>query len=252
MTTDGRTALQQAYVLHRKPYRDTSLLVEAFSHEWGRLGLVARGARGRRSSLQALLQPFQPLLLSWSGRGELHTLTAAEATGSVQRLSGTAVISGFYLNELLMRLLPRDDPHPGLYSSYCTTLEQLQRETGSEWALRLFERDLLQELGYGLQLTHDSMDGLPLVAEQQYCYHHEYGPQLEVGGGADCLAVSGATLLALHSGEPQGEQCRREAKRLMRSILHRYLGSRPLASRELFQARYTYTNRNKPTVDDEE
>jgi DNA repair protein RecO (recombination protein O) len=162
------------------------------------------------------------------------------------------VISGFYLNELLMRLLPRDDPHSALYASYCATLEKLKHEADSEWALRLFERDLLQELGYGLQLTHDSVTGHPLAGEMKYCYHHEYGPQSASEAGSDCLAVSGATLLALHSGELQGEQCRREAKRLMRSILHHYLGPRPLASRELFQARYTYTNPKKTTLDDEE
>lgn len=253
MSTDGRISLQQAYVLHRKPYRDTSLLLEAFSLEYGRIGLVARGARSRSSSLQALLQPFQPLLLSWSGRGELHTLTAAEADGTVMRPNGDALINGFYVNELLMRLLPRDDPHPELYVSYCRTLSRLSHGDDQEWNLRLFERDLLQELGYGLELTHESGSAHPLRPEGRYCYHAEHGPQAAEDEVSDCLAMSGATLLALASGEPGGEQCRREAKRLMRAILGHYLGPRPLASRALFQARHAYTKKSsEPTVDDEE
>lgn len=247
MITDGRVALQQAYILHRKPYRDTSLLIEAFSPDYGRIGLVARGARGKRSNLQALLQPFQPLLLSWSGRGELHTMTSAEAAGPALSLVGDALISGFYINELLTRLLPRDDPHSGLYHSYRRALEQLRNSVDNEWALRLFERDLLQELGYGLQMTHDSASGQPLEAEVLYCYHIEQGPQSVGTPGPDCLAVHGATLLALQAGEARDKQCRRESKRLMRTILQRYLGQRPLASRELFKARYAYTKRDKTT-----
>ncbi|HEY9147624.1 MAG TPA: DNA repair protein RecO [Gammaproteobacteria bacterium] len=252
MSTDGRTLLQPAYVLHRKPYRDTSLLLEAFSPEYGRIGLVARGARSRRSTLQALLQPFQPLLLSWSGRGELHTLTAAEADGTATKPHGDALINGFYVNELLMRLLPRDDPHPGLYASYRQALSRLSQGDDHEWSLRLFERDLLQELGYGLQLTHEGGSAHPLQPERHYCYHAEYGPQAALDESPDCLAVSGATLLALATGEPAGESCRREAKRLMRVILGHYLGPRPLASRALFQARHAYSKRTEPTVDDEE
>lgn len=250
MSTDGRVALQQAYILHRKPYRDTSLLIEAFCPDHGRIGLVARGARGKRSRLQALLQPFQPLLLSWSGRGELHTLTSAEAEGRALSLAGDALISGFYINELLMRLLARDDPHPGLYHSYCRTLGELHAGADSEWALRLFERDLLQELGYGLQLTHDCVSTQPLEEDVRYCYHIEHGPQRTDADRADCLAVHGATLLALHSGEIRGKQCRREAKQLMRTILQSYLGPRPLASRELFKARYAYTKRDNKTSND--
>lgn len=252
MSTEGRITLQQAYVLHRKPYRDTSLLVEALTPDFGRIGLVARGARSRRSVLQALLQPFQPLLLSWSGRGELHTLTSAEAAQRALGLGGDTLISGFYLNELVMRLVPRDDPHPGLFVSYCRTLKQLGSAEQSAWPLRLFERDLLQELGYGLQLTHDSGSSQPLFPGERYCYHPEYGPLPAVSNTPDCLAVHGETLLALATGEQPDVQYCREAKRLMRVILQVYLGPRPLASRELFKARNTYTKRKKPTVDDEE
>lgn len=252
MSTDGRIVLQPAYVLHRKPYRDTSLLIEAFVRDFGRIGLISRGGRRGRSSLQAVLQPFQPLLLSWSGRGELHTLTATETDGTALALQGDALISGFYLNELAMRLLPRDDPHPVLYSSYCKALEQLKNGLEEEWTLRLFERDLLQELGYGLQLSHDANTGQALMPEQRYCYHPEYGPQLIGSANLDCLAVQGATLLALDSGQQPEALCRREAKRLMRTILQRYLGPRPLASRELFKARYAYTRQVPMTNDHDE
>lgn len=252
MSTDARIALQPAYLLHRKPYRDTSMLVEAFTRDYGRIGLVARGARSKRSSSQALLQPFQPLLLSWSGRGELQSLTSVEPDGAPLGLTGDAVLSGFYLNEILMRLLHRHDPHTDLYACYTNTLKQLGAGVHHEWVLRLFERDLLQELGYGLQLTHDADTDEPLEPAVQYCYHQELGPRRMAGGEHYCLAAHGETLLALSTGQDAGERCRREAKRLMRAILQPYLGSRPLASRELFKARYATARQHKPFSDDEE
>jgi DNA repair protein RecO (recombination protein O) len=238
MSSDGRIALQPAFLLHRKPYRDTSLLLEAFSAEHGRLGLVARGARGRRGGMQGLLQPLQALLLSWSGRGELMTLTCAEPQGAPLALRGGAVISGFYLNELLMRLLPRHDPHPELYQRYVSTLQRLAAFGADEWALRLFERDLLQELGYGLLLTHEGGSGEMVEPAARYCYHPEFGPQRMGHDDEPCLLIHGATLLTLEQGEEGDSRTRGEAKRLMRMILSRYLGSRPLASRELFRQRY--------------
>ncbi len=242
MSSNGRVALQPSVLLHRKPYRDTSLLIEAFSAEHGRLGLVARGARTRRRSLQGVLQPFMPLLLSWSGKGELMTLTGAESHGPLPALRGDAVISGFYLNELLMRLLPRHDPHPQLYQRYLTTLHRLTLPGAEEWTLRQFERDLLQELGYGLLLTHEGGSGEMVEPTAIYCYHPEFGPRRMEQGDGHCLSVHGATLLALAQGtEVDDALTTGEAKRLMRMILSQYLGSRPLASRELFRQRYKGT-----------
>ncbi len=238
MSSNGRIALQPALLLHRKPYRDTSLLLEAFSAQYGRFGLVARGARTRRGALQGLLQPFMPLLLSWSGRGELMTLTGAESHGPPLALQGDAVISGFYLNELLMRLLPRQDPQPHLYQCYLATLHRLALPGTDEWTLRLFERDLLQELGYGLLLTHEGGSGEMVESSALYCYHPEFGPQRQEHGTERCLSVHGATLRALAQGEGADSRARSEAKRLMRMILSQYLGSKPLASRELFRQRY--------------
>jgi len=245
MSSDGRVALQPAFLLHRKPYRDTSLLIEAFSAEHGRLGLVARGARSRRGAMQALLQPFQALLLSWSGRGELATLTGAEAQGTPLAIGGDVVLSGFYLNELLMRLLPRHDPHPQLFLRYAATLQTLAARGQDEWALRLFERDLLQELGYGLLLTHEGGSGEMVAAQQRYCYLPEFGPRRMEYDAEECLSVHGATLLALERGDDADSRAQAEAKRLMRMILSRYLGPRPLASRELFRQRYGQAKRDQ-------
>jgi DNA repair protein RecO (recombination protein O) len=250
MSSERRVALQPAYILHRKPYRDTSLLLEVFSRNHGRIGLVARGAQGKRSTLKALLQPFQPLLLSWSGRGELQTLTGAEADGIAQIPGGEALLSGFYLNEILMRLLHRHDPHDELYDRYQQTLGKLSEGMEYDWALRLFERDLLQELGYGLQLTH-TIEGEPLEATRCYCYNPERGPIPAQDDQADCLTVYGATLLAIDSGENGGVECRREAKHLMRTVLQPYLGNRPLASRELFRAQYGQNKAQNSETDEE-
>jgi len=252
MSSEGRINLQPAFLLHRKPYRDTSLLIEAFSETHGRLGLVARGARSRRGGQAGLLQPFQPLLLSWSGRGELQTLIGAESQQPSLSLHGDSLISGFYLNELLMRLLPRHDPHPTLYHRYAQTLLQLAHAGMDEWLLRLFERDLLQELGYGLLLTHEGGSGEMVQADVRYCYHPEFGPQRQFAADEPCLRVHGATLLCLAQGGQADSRSRSEAKRLMRGVLSGYLGNRPLASRELFRQRYGGGQAAQPSNQDEE
>jgi DNA repair protein RecO (recombination protein O) len=235
MSSEQRVQLQPAYLLHRKPFRDSSMLLEVFTPDHGRVGLVARGARGSRSKLKGVLQPYQLLLISWSGRGELPTLTTAECQDGGVFLQGDALISGFYLNELLLRLLARHDPHPHLFHRYQVALQGLIANAGVEWALRLFERDLLQELGYGLLLTHEGGDGKEVEADARYCYHHESGPQRVYAERHGVLSVRGATLLALAQGECQDAPLRRESKLLMREVLGRYLGPRPLASRELFR-----------------
>ncbi|GAB6041630.1 DNA repair protein RecO [Endothiovibrio diazotrophicus] len=232
-----RVALQPGYVLHHRPYRDTSLLLEVFSREFGRVGLVARGARSGRSRLAALLQPFRPLLLSWSAKGELGTLTAAEADGVVAAPEGAALISGFYLNELLIRLVGRNDPMERLYGQYTLALHRLALGEG-EAALRLFEAELLQEVGYGLILDHDGV-GEPIVAERRYCYSLESGP-VAVEAVSDDLPgprLHGATLTGLANGELDTRGLT-EAKRLMRVALAPHLGDRPLKSRELFLSMY--------------
>ena len=230
-----RITLQSAYVLHTRPYRDTSLLVEIFSHDYGRLGLVARGVRTGKSRFANLLQPFTPLLLSWSGQGELATLTAAEAAGVAPRLNGELMLSGFYLNELLMRLLQRGDAHPVLFETYITSLASLAEQTEQEPILRIFEHRLLQEIGYGLILDHDVISGKVIDPVARYHYLPEQGPVCSTGQEQDGILIRGRTLLAIGKDDYSDAEVRQEAKRLMRAALAVHLGDRPLKSRELFQ-----------------
>lgn len=226
--------LQPGYLLHQRDYRDTSLLLEVFTREHGRLGLVARGARAPKSRMRGLLQPFQPLLLSWGGRGELGTLTAVEAAGPAQRLSGTALYSGFYLSELLMRLLQRHDPHPELFAAYAEALQGLQHE--AQRPLRLFEKHLLDALGYGLLLDHEADSGEPVSAEAEYVYALESGPQRCSPAAVCGLRLSGRSLLSLAAEELADAQSLADSKRLLRAALDLYLGGRELKTREVFAA----------------
>lgn len=227
----NRINLQPACILHRVPYRNTSALIEAFTEEHGRVGLVARGVFGRKSRWQGLLQPFIPLLISWQGRGELYTLTDAEPNGRSLILPGREVLSAFYMNELLMRLTQRMDAHPGLYGLYMHSLERL-REEEAEQVLRVFERELLQELGYGLNLTHEAESGAPVQSGRRYRFIVERGP-VPAEVTEEGALVEGATLLALATGALPNADTRREAKRLMRDVLAFYLGDKPLKTRSL-------------------
>ena len=230
-----RVTLQSAYVLHTRPYRDTSLLVEIFSHDYGRLGLVARGVRTNKSRYANLLQPFTPLLLSWSGQGELATLSGVEAAGVPPRLNGEMLLSGFYLNELLMRLLQRGDAHPVLFETYITSLASLADQAEQEPILRTFEHRLLREIGYGLILDHDVMSGEAIDPAARYHYLPERGPIFSTGQEEDGIIIQGRTLMAIADDDYSNSEIRQEAKRLMRAALAVHLGERPLKSRELFQ-----------------
>jgi len=232
----SRIELEPGFVLHRRPYRETSLLVEAFTHEHGRVGLVARGARRRRSSLRDAGVPFRPLLLSWSAGGDLGTLTHAEARGPARGLGGRALASGFYLNELLLRLLARHDPHPELFAAYALALEQIGGDSAGggdpQPALRVFEKRLLDAVGYGLVLDRAVDTGAAVRPEQRYTYRPLHGPVARAGH-AEGVPVSGRTLLALAREELVEADVLREAKRLMRRVLDEQLGGRPLRSREM-------------------
>ncbi len=230
-----RISLQSAYVLHTRPYRDTSLLVEIFTHDFGRIGLVARGVRTSKSRYASLLQPFTPLLISWSGQGELPTLSGTEVAGVAPKLKGDLLLSGFYLNELLMRLLQRGDAHPRLFETYITALASLAETEEQESILRQFEHRLLQEIGYGLILDHEVMNGESIDPKSCYRYLPDRGPVVSSENNEDGIIVHGRTLLAIAQGDYSQSQVRQEAKRLMRAALAVHLGDRPLKSRELFQ-----------------
>lgn len=233
-----RISLQPAFILHHRPYRETSSLLDIFTAEYGRVSLIARGARTSRSRLRPLLQPFIPLLLSWQGRSELMTLVSAEANGASLQLRGDCLLSGFYLNELLVKVLQKQDSHPRLYTIYYQTLLELQGAKLQQKTLRLFEKKLLEELGYGLQLQHDFLTGEELLAEEYYQFYPEQGfkryesflssAQVEERG------FKGKNLLALAKEQLDNEESLRDAKRLMRLALGSLLSFQPLYSRKLF------------------
>jgi len=210
------------------------VLLEAFSREHGRIGLVARGARGARSRWKNMLQPFRPLLLSWTQRGELGTLTDADQVAAPPALAGEPLFCALYGNELLVRFLQRSDPHAGLFDQYRRMLAELADGRAAQPILRLFEYHVLSAAGFGLQLEHDSVSGQEIRPDAWYLYQPESGPVLRgrENGPADEL-VSGAALLALKSGVI-GEQHLRELKNLMRKLIRYYLGDRVINSQQLF------------------
>jgi DNA repair protein RecO (recombination protein O) len=233
MTSTSRVSLEAAWILHHYPYRDSSLLLEVFTREHGRIGLVARGARSARGRWRSQLQILRPLLLSWSLRGELGTLTGAEPRGVLEVLPGRQILCACYLNELLLRLLRRHDPHPGLYAAYEAALVGMP--VSEEQALRIFEKRLLQELGYGLLLDQEADTGEALAPDGLYEYHLERGPVRCDGVRENGLLLQGASLLALYNDDLDDPQVCREVKPLMRAALGRYLGPRPLRTREVLR-----------------
>ena len=223
------------YLLHQRPYRETSALLEIFTETHGRVGLVARGVRSARSKQRGDLQPFRKLQFSWQSRGELGTLIAVESDGRIGALQGKTLYSAFYLNELLMRLMTRHDPHPELFAAYSASLQALANGDGVEVVLRRFEIQLLQELGYGLQLDCDVETGEALAMDARYDYHLESGPVRADAGMSGGFLFRGASLLAMARGELTQPEALQDAKRLMRAALKLYLGDKPLKSRELFR-----------------
>ena len=231
---------QPAFVLHTYAYRETSLIVEAMTAEFGRVAMVARGAKRPRSELRGLLQGFQPLLMSWSGQNELKTLLKAEWRGGLPRVGGSALLCGFYLNELLLKLLAREDPHPRLFANYEAALTELA--AGSEQApvLRRFELELLAELGYALPLLTEVETGAAVDPMARYHYAFDRGPRRAVGNlaaepGRSLPQVRGATLIALAERRFPDAEIAGEAKRLMRSVLDHYLEQRGVESRRVVQ-----------------
>ena len=193
MAERARQESREAFILHSYPYRETSLLLEVFARAFGRVSMVARAARSPRSPLRGVLLAFQPLALSWFGKGEVRTLARAEWIGGTLRLQGEALMCGFYLNELLLRLLPREDPHDALLGCYRDALQQLASRGDSAPVLRSFERALLKELGYAVALERDSANGSAIDPAKSYRYDPERGP-VEAGEDATESVVSGRTL----------------------------------------------------------
>ena len=243
-----RVLLQPTYLLHQRAYRDTSALLELFTPEFGRVGVVAKGMKSAKSRWRGVVQPFQPLLVSWNQRGELGTLTAAEPQTRMLSFIPDAITSGFYLNEVLMRLLERHEGQNDLFQCYDSTLRGMamisqQDENKTlrlEILLRQFEMRLLAALGYGLVLDQDVSTGFPLQADQEYVYQLEHGPVViaatDTGRGEDFgVRVAGRTLQCMRAEDFSDESVRVESKRLLRTVLGHYLGPKPLQSRQLVQ-----------------
>ncbi len=224
--------MYRAYLLHRTPYSNTSLLVECFTKEHGRFPAIAKGARTGKNSSQVTLQPFNPLIIRIAGKGEVKTLTGYEQEAGGPTLKGKSMYCGFYLNELLVRILARNDPHEQLFAHYENTLKQLTSPENIEPALRRFEVVLLSELGYGLLLDLEADTGNQIEHDLFYNFELEHGPK-EVKH-PDRNSINGSTLHALAGNLPFQQTETKQSRILMRRILAHYLGDRPLKSRELF------------------
>lgn len=229
----GPSQQDQAYVLHTRRYRENSLLVEALTREHGRIGFVARTSSGSGKRKREVLQAFRPMLAVWQGRGELHNLTHWEQTAGLPPLLGERLLSGLYVNELVIRLAGRGEGDPRLFDSYATTIDLIAHGDALEPVLRAFEVALLEISGYGLEFDTVVDTESAVAADTPYVYHLDQGPfltALRPGG----IPVRGATLLALAGRRPLDDSVLPEAKRLMRAVLAHHLGDRPLHSRSLF------------------
>ena len=223
-----RVEAQPAYVLHARPWRETSLIVELLSRDHGRVGVVARGVQGpKRHPLRAALQPLQHIRIDFLQRGELGRLVQAEPVDVAPALQGDALLAGFYVAELVMRLLPRQDPAPALFERYGALRAELAGDDPLAWTLRRFERDLLEELGYGLPLGHTD-DGDAVDPAARYVLDPERGPLRDRQHARG--SISGAALLALAADrEPPPEQLA-ELRPALRGVLQSHLGATPLKS----------------------
>lgn len=238
MSDARRIQLQPAYVLHHRPYRDTSRILELFTRDHGRVSVFARGARGggrSGSSLLSVLQPFNRLLVSWSGRGEAGQLTGAEFDGAMQPLPPDRLVHGFYLNELLLKLFARHDSHPDVFALYAQTLQQLKGGDPVR-PLRVFEKRLLEAIGYGLALERDAHDDMPIAPEASYHYRLEQGPVRVHAVMENTAVYSGTTLLSLAREELTDAAVCADARRLLRAALDRCLDGRELRTRQVMLA----------------
>lgn len=231
---ETRVEQQPAFVLHSYAWRETSLIVEALTRDYGRMALVARGAKRRTSELRGLLSPFSGLALAWSGRGEVKTLVRAEWTGGLVPLRGDALLAGFYMNELVVRLLARADAHPRLFGSYARALRALAAESVELGAtLRVFEFELLREIGY-LPALDVCADGGAIEAAQCYRVDPQRG-LVRTEWAHDAVTVTGTTALAMAAGDFDSPSVAAEAKSMLRSIIRYHLEGRSLNTRRILQ-----------------
>lgn len=241
MARGRRVELSPVFVLHHRPWRDTSRMLDVLSRDHGRLTLFARGVRGPRSRSASLLQPFTPLLASWTGSGDAAQLNQVEpapadpAEGAMAAgLPAAALLSGWYLNELLLKLTLRVDPQPAVFDLYARALARLRAGGAPAPALRSFERDLLELLGYGLELRREARGGAPLRADAYYHFHVDLG-FIETPAGSDA-SYAGRSLIALADDDLQEAAVLEDARRLMRAALDHALEGRELRTRAVARA----------------
>lgn len=235
MSQKQRVDQQPSFVLHTHPWRETSLIVEVFSRDYGRMALVAKGARRPMSAMRGLIMAFQPLLLDWSGGGEVKTLVRGEWQGGQPLLMGRGLMCGYYLNELMVKLTAREDPHPNVFLEYAEAIDALARNASPAPILRRFELALLRELGYGVGLDADADTGAPVDPTRRYAYIIEKGPALLPDGADGAPGVSGQTLLDMAESVFVRGETISESKVLLRMLINHYLNGQPLQSRRVLK-----------------
>ena len=253
MSNPRRVQQHPAYLLHHRPFRDTSLLLDIFSRDHGRLALVARGARSQKSRLKPLLRPFMPLQLSWLLRSDLGTLTGAELDGQPLKLSGDALMSGYYMNELILHLTHRHDSQPEVFAAYAQTISQLAVSADPAPALRVFEIELLGLLGYAPSFAHESVSHDPIERGASYEYRAEQGP-VKVTRKSGSMIFTGETLIAIGEHRFDDPPVLRAAGRLLRNVINHHLGGKELKSRkvlvDLHRSRAKMSGRDKASKDE--
>ena len=233
MSSQRRVQQQAAFILHHRPFRDSSQILDVLSRDHGKLSVVARGSRGARSRLKGVLRPFMPLSMSWVIKSDLGTLTGAEVRGAPLSLSGDALLSGYYVNELILHLLHRHDPQPDIFEAYGQTIHAFAGAASDVAAvLRVVEMELLRFSGYALNLNHESGTTQPLDPEQHYEYRMEQGA-VAVSREDGPLVFSGAMLTAIAEQQFSEPGVLRAASRLMREVISFHLGGKELKSRKV-------------------
>ncbi len=236
MNAQTRVELEPAYILHSRAYRETSQILDIFTPEFGRIGIVANGARRPKSAFRGYLNSFHPLRVSWSGRGELVRLVAIESFGTVPQLTGERVMAGFYVNELLLKLLHRGDAHPNLFAYYSELISDLSNATNIEELLRRFEMVMLSEIGYAMDLQTDCIAHEPLQSDSYYEFQIERGLVPVPSMKTSALVNTGAEFTAIAKLDFSRAETRHSAKQLLRSVLNFHLGGRPLRTRAVAAA----------------
>jgi DNA repair protein RecO (recombination protein O) len=234
MIAPQRIQNQPAWLLHHRPFRDSSQILDILSLDQGRLAVVARGSRGAKSKLRGILRPFLPLQLSWFIRSDMGTLTGAEMNGAPLSLSGDALLSGYYVNELILKLLQRHDSQPEIFAAYSRTIERLAGGKEVAAYLRQFEIELLRILGYALNLDHDTQTTEPLRPQQQYEYRVEQG-LVPVSDREGPMVFRGAEIDAIRNQQFADPAVLKNAGSLLRNVIAYHLDGKELKSRKVLK-----------------